>query len=102
MTKESYQHFLLATSGYRRTGAKVYRKKQIQRAQMIIEDMMQHRSDIYGDILRIGRKDFGLYWERTKTESQRVRVEKYRILQFIFQQINPKVSVPKPKEFTQK
>jgi len=80
---------------YRRTGATGFHRKQYQRLLDIIDDILVHESKCH-KIIHIGRRQIIGYWERTKTQSENVRLEKWRILCLLFENLGRK-SPPKPR-----
>ncbi len=82
---------------YRKAGIP-YRKKQMKRLMMILDDIFRHEPYVAEQLNRIGRRQIIGYWERTKEEGDQVRREKYAILNMFFEMANLKVRVPIPKK----
>lgn len=74
-----------------------YRKKQVKRLLMILDDIFKHEPYVAEQLERVGRRQIVGYWERTKDESAQVRREKYAILKLFFETANLKGNVPRPK-----
>ncbi|MBY5948444.1 hypothetical protein [Photobacterium rosenbergii] len=81
---------------YRRQGAKKYRKKQYRRLLNILNDIFNHEPSAHGELKRIGRKQIIGYWQRTINETDQTRLEKWRVLDRLFQAIK-KPSPPRPR-----
>ncbi|MCA0935313.1 hypothetical protein LCL85_07080 [Vibrio alginolyticus] len=79
-----------------------YRKKQVKRLLMILDDIFCHEPYVAEQINRVGRRQLIGYWERTKEEGEQVRREKYAILKLFFETANLAVRVPKPKPYQEK
>ena len=86
-------------SAYRRTGANSYRKKQYNRLLSMIADIFEHSPECQENLTRLGRKQVIGYWERTRDETAKTRLEKYRVLSLLFAKMN-KQPPPKPKIHT--
>ena len=80
---------------YRRTGATTYHRKQYRRLIDIIDDTLEHETKCH-KISHIGRRQIIGYWERSKTESKNTRLEKWRILSLLFENMG-KNAPPKPR-----
>ncbi len=74
-----------------------YRKKQVKRLLMILDDIFKHEPYVAEQLKRVGRRQIIGYWQRTKHESAQVRREKYAILKLFFEKANLKGNVPRPK-----
>ena len=97
MSPESFQIIQMAMHTYRRRGAPEYRKRQYKRLLSAIKDIFDHEPNCHGNINRIGRKQLIGYWRRHEHLSQKVRVEHYRVLYELFERLEIRVTVPKPK-----
>lgn len=70
---------------YERSGARDYKRRQTKRLIAIIDWCNANRLEIGGAVDCISRRDLIAYWDATKHESDKVRVEKYRILKAFFE-----------------
>ncbi|WP_082287478.1 hypothetical protein [Moritella viscosa] len=80
---------------YRRQGATAFHRKQYKRLVAIINDIFIHESKCYR-LSHIGKRQVIGYWERTKSETKNVRLEKWRILSLLFDGLAKKPP-PKPR-----
>lgn len=97
MSPESFQAIQMAMHIYRRRGATEYRKRQYKRLLNALKDIFEHEPNLHGNINRIGRKQLIGYWRRHEHLSQKVRVEHYRVIYELFEHLEIRVTVPKPK-----
>lgn len=99
MNLSDYQQVRLVLSDYRAHGAKSYRKKQFQRACSILDEILAYEG--LNEISKLGRRQIIGYWRRHEHESQKTRIEKFRILKILFLRLG-KNEPPKPKLICQK
>ncbi|MGR5130789.1 hypothetical protein [Vibrio alfacsensis] len=96
MNRQTKKQILTIMAPYHKRGIP-YRKKQIKRLLMILDDIFKHEPYVAEQLKRVGRRQIAGYWERTKHESAKVRKEKYAILKLFFETANLKGNVPRPK-----
>ncbi len=96
MNAHTKKQILTIMAPYHKRGIP-YRRKQVKRLLMILDDIFQHEPYVAEQINRVGRRQIIGYWKRTKGEGEQVRREKYAILKLFVETANLKVKVPKPK-----
>ncbi|MBY5949283.1 hypothetical protein [Photobacterium rosenbergii] len=97
MSPESKKIIDFHFGAYRRQGAKGYRRKQYGRLLNIINDIFDHEPSAQGKLDRIGRKQIIGYWCRTEDETEKTRIEKWRVLAILFKALK-KPSPPRPRK----
>ena len=96
MSPESKKIVDFHLQAYRRQGAGGYRKRQYNRLLAVLNNVLEHEPTCHNDLNRIGRRQIIGYWRRHEVESQAVRIEKYRIVAFLWNAMSKPVP-PKPR-----
>ena len=95
MNKHAQNQLRQIMSQYLRQGATAYRKKQFKRLCNIIEDINRSEPEIKYRLSAIGKKQIIGYWRRTKDETDKTKLEKWRVLSKLFNELE-KPQPPKP------
>lgn len=90
---------------YESSGARDYRRRQTKRLIAILAWCNANRPAIQNRVDAVSRRDLIAYWEATKDESDKVRIEKYRILKAFFEsgavRNPPRVPLPRLSQHPQ-
>lgn len=96
MSPHTHKKIMAVMSSYLKRGIP-FRKKQVRRLLAILDNIFLHEPNVGESLEKVGRRQIIGYWERTKSESVSVRLEKYQILNLFFAKAGLKGKVPKPR-----
>ena len=95
-TTKSKQTFNIVMNPYRRKGAKRNRRKQSNRAESAITEILNHEPMLHGNIDNIGRNQIIGFWRRHEHLAQKTRMAYWYALSHFFDGMG-KNTPPKPK-----
>ncbi len=96
MNRNTKKQILTVMAPYHKRGIP-YRRKQIKRLIVILDDIFLHEPYLGEQLQKVGKRQIIGYWQRTRSESARVRAEKYAILTLFFETAQLNGRVPRPK-----
>lgn len=96
MNQTTKRQILTLMAHYNKPGIQ-FRRKQIRRLLSIFDDIFQHEPYLGEHLHKVGKRQLIGYFERTRHESDKTRLEKYQILKLFFSSANLKGRVPHPK-----
>lgn len=97
MNQNTKRQILAVMAFYNKRGIP-FRRKQLVRLLSILEDIFQHDPYLGEQLHKVGKRQIIGYFERTRHESDKTRLEKYQILRLFFSKANLKGKVPYPKK----
>lgn len=97
MTPKTHRTVISLMHSYKRTGSKVYRKKQVSRLMSMLNNIFEHEQIQTNELQQLGRKQMIGFWRRHEHLSEKTRKEYWLISHLLFEQLG-KRSPPKPNK----
>lgn len=94
MSPENYNICRYHMVDHNTHGAKSFRKKQFKRLVCLLDEIFEHEP--ISNFSQMGKRQIIGYWRRHEHESQKTRIEKWRVLKELWNQLG-KDEPPKPK-----